>query len=79
MQRKPGIGAEPYDIAGVRGYFRLIENDVNHAAIAAIGTVFADGWHWRFLGSSLFIGKLTAVSVVVTTGSMYACVVDPRV
>jgi len=30
MQPRAGIGAQSYDIAGVRGNFRLIQNDVEH-------------------------------------------------
>jgi len=30
VQRTAGIGAEPYNVAGVRGDFRLIEDNVEH-------------------------------------------------
>ena len=30
VQRAAGIGAEPYNVAGVGGDFRLIEDDVEH-------------------------------------------------
>ena len=30
VQNAAGVGAKPYNVAGVRGDFRLIEDDVEH-------------------------------------------------
>jgi hypothetical protein len=37
MQFYAGIGAKPYDVAGVRWNFRLIENDVEHGYVFGAG------------------------------------------